>query len=100
MQSLRPVCTTKRVEEDTVDGISLKSLVLGFVAGAIAVVTAHEIINYILHYFDIFPRVPWSMTPAAMTGVPQIVSDAFWGGLWGVLFVLISDKNSRWQSDG
>jgi len=92
MQSLRPVCTTKRVEEDTVDGISLKSLVLGFVAGAIAVVTAHEIINYILHYFDIFPRVPWSMTPAAMTGVPQIVSDAFWGGLWGVLFVLISDK--------
>ena len=74
------------------DGISLKSLVLGFVAGAIAVVTAHEIVNYILHYFDIFPRVPWSMTPAAMTGVPQIVSDAFWGGLWGVLFVLISDK--------
>ena len=73
-------------------GISLTKLVLGFVAGAIAVVTAHEIIDYILYTAGIFPRVPWSMTPAAMTGVPQIVSDAFWGGLWGVLFALISDK--------
>ena len=27
-----------------------------------------------------------------VTGVPQIVSDIFWGGLWGVLFALISDK--------
>lgn len=24
-----------------------------------------------------------------MTGVPQIVSDAFWGGVWGILFVLL-----------
>ena len=74
------------------NGISLKKLVLGFVAGVIAVVTAHEIINFILYTGGIFPRVPWSTTPAAMTGVPQIVSDGFWGGLWGILFALISDK--------
>ena len=51
------------------DGISLTKLVLGFVAGVIAVVTAHEIINFILYTGGIFPRVPWSTTPAAMTGV-------------------------------
>jgi len=74
------------------DSAASKKLALGFVAGAIATVTAHEIIDYILHAAGIFPRVPWSMTPAGVTGVPQIVSDIFWGGLWGVLFALISDK--------
>lgn len=78
------------VEEDTVSGISLTKLFLGFAAGAIAVVTAHKIIDYVLYTAGIFPRVRWSISPAAITGVPQIVSDAFWGGLWGVLFALIT----------
>jgi len=72
-----------------VASVSLKALVLGFIAGAIAVVTVHEIINFILLQAGLFPRVPWSMQPAAYTGVPQIVSDAFWGGVWGVIFVLL-----------
>lgn len=71
------------------DDVSIKSLALGFIAGAIAVVTAHEIIDFILLQAGMFPRVPWSMEPAAMTGVPQIVSDMFWGGVWGILFVLL-----------
>jgi len=71
------------------NGLSLKSLALGFIAGAIAVATAHEIINFILLQAGVFPRVPWSMDPAAMTGMPQIVSDMFWGGVWGILFVLL-----------
>jgi hypothetical protein len=71
------------------DGISLKSLALGFVAGAIAVVTVHELINFILLQAGLFPRVPWSMDPSAVTGVPQIVSDMFWGGVWGIIFVLL-----------
>ena len=74
------------------DNTLLTRILLGFVAGAVAVVTAHEIIDYILHAAGIFPRVPWSMTPAAVAGVPQIVSDMFWGGLWGILFALISDR--------
>lgn len=71
---------------------SLKGLAIGFIAGAIAVVTVHELINYLLLQAGVFPRVPWSMEPAAMTGVPQIVSDALWGGLWGSLFILLADK--------
>lgn len=71
------------------DGISLKSLAFGFIAGAIAVVTVHEIIDLILNKAGVFPRVPWSMEPSAVTGVPQIVSDMFWGGAWGIVFVLL-----------
>jgi hypothetical protein len=72
--------------------LSVKNLLMGFIAAAIAVVTAHEIIDLLLLKAGLFPRVPWSMAPAAVTGVPQIVSDVFWGGLWGVLFVLIEDR--------
>jgi hypothetical protein len=69
--------------------ISLKHLALGFIAGAIAVVTVHDLIRYILYAMGLFPLAPWSMQPSAVTGVPQFVSDMFWGGLWGVLFVLL-----------
>lgn len=72
--------------------MDLKKLAFGFVAGAIAVVTVHEIIDYALYVAGIFPRVPWSSAPSAVTGVPQFISDAFWGGVWGVLFALINDK--------
>jgi hypothetical protein len=71
------------------DAISPKSLTFGFIAGAIAVATAHEIINFILLKAGLFPRQPWSLQPSAVTGVPQIVSDMFWGGMWGILFVLL-----------
>lgn len=54
------------VEEDTVSGISLTKLFLGFAAGAIAVVTAHKIIDYVLYTAGIFPRVRWSISPAAI----------------------------------
>ena len=66
--------------------LSAKNLLIGFIAGAIATVTAHEIIALVLLKAGLFPRVPWPMTPAAGTGVPQFISDMFWGGLWGVLF--------------
>ena len=64
-------------------------IIYGFIAGAIAVVTVHELINYGLLQAGLFPRVPWSLNPSAMTGVPQIVSDAFWGGVWGSLFAML-----------
>ena len=69
-----------------------KNLLIGFIAGAIAVITAHEIINFVLLQAGLFPRVPWSMKPAVMTAVPQIVSDMFWGGLWGSLFAAIHER--------
>jgi hypothetical protein len=71
-------------------GTSLKSIIYGFIAGAIAVVTVHELINYGLLQAGIFPRHPWNMTDhAAVTGIPQLASDMLWGGLWGVIFALI-----------
>lgn len=71
--------------------LSLKHILFGFLAGVIATVTIHELIKLALFNAGIFPRSPWSMNPAAMTGLPQIASDAFWGGLWGALFAVVFD---------
>ena len=72
--------------------LSLRNLLMGFLAAAIAVVTVHELINFILLHAGLFPRVPWSLAPAAGTGIPQILSDMLWGGLWGVLFALVQSS--------
>lgn len=68
---------------------SFKNLVLGFIAGAIATVTVHEIICHYFYTAGMFPRQPWPMTPSALTGVPQAFSDTFWGGIWGVIFAAL-----------
>jgi DUF917 family protein len=56
--------------------ISLRNLISGFIAGAIAVVTVHEVVNFLLLKAGVFPRIPWSMEPAAMTGLPVVDADA------------------------
>ena len=71
---------------------SANKIIFGFIAGAIAVVTVHELINYLLLLQGLFPRKPWSMEPSAVTGLPQIARDMFWGGVWGSIFVLIMDN--------
>lgn len=70
-------------------GSSFKSLVLGFIAGAIAFVTAHEAISLWLLNAGHATRVPWSMEPSLFTGYPQLATGAAWGGLWGAIFALI-----------
>jgi hypothetical protein len=70
-------------------GSLLKSLVLGFVAGAIAYVLVHEGISLWLLNNGYATRVPWSMEPSLISGSPQIIVDAAWGGLWGAIFGLI-----------
>lgn len=64
-------------------------MLLGFIAGALATFTAHELISYVLLKLGVFPRKPWSLDSAPVTGVPQIFSDMFWGGLWGIVFAAL-----------
>ncbi len=68
-------------------GTSLKSIIFGFIAGAIATVTVQALINYLLSLGGI--GVPWSMEPIAGFDLPPIVFNAALGGLWGVIFALI-----------
>lgn len=86
-----------------------KNPLLGFIAGALAVVTAHQGIIFLLakYGFTIHTGLgvgekftfglpsstqTWSFAPYGPLGVPTIVNQMFWGGLWGALYALIHDK--------
>jgi hypothetical protein len=60
-------------------------LVVGFVAGALAVPVFHQAGIALLYQLGTLPRGPYSMAPTAPWGIPQIASITFWGGLWGVV---------------
>jgi len=71
----------------------VRSVMLGFVAAAISVLIVHENIIFLLNATGFIPSHGWSMTPAIPPwGVPRLINNVFWGGLWGVLFALTFDR--------
>src|SRR3954463_3406600 len=61
-------------------------LVYGFVAGALAVITFHQGAVAVLTSLGALSSDIYSLRPVPPFGVPQIVSQAFWGGVWGIVF--------------
>ncbi|HUS83142.1 MAG TPA: hypothetical protein VM013_07830 [Dehalococcoidia bacterium] len=67
--------------------MSVKLLILGFVAGFLATLIFHQGLWYIFNHTGVIPpsRAAWSLDPIPPFGVPSVVSKAFWGGLWGLV---------------
>ncbi|PJK28059.1 hypothetical protein [Minwuia thermotolerans] len=61
-----------------------------FVAGVIGTLLGHQILLTVLHGIGFAPFAPWQMQPVQPLGVPQLVSTAFWGGVWGIVLGLVS----------
>jgi hypothetical protein len=70
-------------------------LLLGFVAAFLATLTFHQIGLGLLHLAEITRATPWGLRPVPPFGVPAVVSLAFWGGVWGILFVLAERRLAR-----
>jgi len=62
-------------------------VILGFVAGALGVLLFHQGVVLALYLLNIVPSPPYSMRATAPIGVPQVLSSAFWGGVWGIVLV-------------
>ena len=71
---------------------SATRLALGFVAGFLATITFHQIGIWVLHAVGFIGATPWNTAPVPPFGVPSVISLSFWGGVWGIIFVLIE----RW----
>jgi hypothetical protein len=69
--------------------ISSAVLAVAFAAGFLAVPVFHQLLLLILYLAGVVPVAPFSMEPTAPLGVPAVVSSSFWGGVWGIVFVLI-----------
>src|SRR6185437_14697172 len=74
---------------------ALKSIVVGFIAGAIAAVTVQEFISWLfVQYWTGWSEIPWSTEPVQSLVVPEVVlpwiaSTAVTGGLCGAILGLI-----------
>lgn len=55
-----------------------------FVAGFVATLVFHQGLLALLHARGISPRPAWNMAATAPLGVPQVISLAFWGGIWAI----------------
>ncbi|TDH62998.1 hypothetical protein E2C06_08350 [Dankookia rubra] len=76
-----------------------RSLLLGFVAGFVAVLVFHQGTAFLLHHLgndipavvSVFGKTsaPFAMAPTKPLGVPMVLSQAFWGGVWGMVLTLI-----------
>ena len=64
-------------------------LLLGFVAAFLATLTFHQIGVEICHLVGLTPSTPYNFRGVPPFGVPQVISLAFWGGVWGFVFVLV-----------
>lgn len=66
--------------------MSLKLLILGFVAGFLATLIFHQGLWYLFNQARIIPpsRSAWATDPIPPFSVPAVLSKAFWGGVWGL----------------
>jgi hypothetical protein len=69
--------------------------VLGFIAGFIAVLMFHQPALALLNDIGFTHAGTYSLKATAPFGVPQLISLAFWGGVWGVLFAAIEHRFAR-----
>jgi hypothetical protein len=72
-----------------------RDLALGFIAGAIAVPIFHQAVVFLLTQMGMIQGTIYSMRPVPPMSVPTILSQSFWGGVWGLLFGLIVNRGPR-----
>jgi hypothetical protein len=55
-----------------------------FLAGFLSTLIFHQGLLALLHAAGASPRPAYAMAPTPPLGVPQVLSLAFWGGIWGI----------------
>ena len=67
--------------------------IAGFLAGFIAVLVFHQTMYLLIQQAGLPLRgAPWAMAaePSAF-GMPRVINQAFWGGLWGIAYAFLVD---------
>jgi hypothetical protein len=70
-------------------------MLLGFAAAFFATLIFHQLALGLLHLIGMTPGVPYNFNGVPPFHVPQVISLAFWGGVWGVVFVLVEPWFAR-----
>lgn len=78
-----------------VSGSLIGRLTVWFLAGFLAVLVFHQGVLAILYGIGFTNYAPLPMTPTEPFGVPQIISLAFWGGVWGLVLGMLDPRLPR-----
>jgi hypothetical protein len=73
-----------------------KRFLFGFIAGFLSTLIFHQLALGLLWSADVAPSAPFPMAATHPFGVPAVLSLAFWGGVWGILFALTERRFARW----
>jgi hypothetical protein len=84
-----PACEASRMNN------TVKRVSIGWIAGFVATLTAHQIMIAILAQAGVIATTAWRMAPVPPLGVPSVVSLAFWGGVWGIAFAFLAPRFPR-----
>jgi hypothetical protein len=87
--------TAHTASKGPVDAPIAMRLALGFVAGFVAILAFEQSVLALLSAAGVVSTTAYSLAPAAVTGVPQLLSRACRGGAWGVAFALIERRLPR-----
>lgn len=74
---------------------ALRTILIGFVAGALSVAIFHQGGFWIANELGYTRSALYSLRPVPPWGVPTIVSQAFWGGLWGIVAAFLVPRLPR-----
>jgi hypothetical protein len=73
----------------------LRTIVVGFVAGAVSVLVFHQAGFWIANELGYARATLYNPRPLPPWGVPTILSQAFWGGAWGILIAFVVPRLPR-----
>ncbi len=71
------------------------TLLFGFIAGFLSTLIFHQLTLALLWNIGLAPFGPFSLAATKPFGVPAVFSLAFWGGIWGMVLVLIQGRFPR-----
>lgn len=66
----------------------IRLVLIGFIAGFLAVLTFHQGTIGVMNATGLLPNGPFRTNAVGPLGIPAFVNSAFWGGLWGIVIVL------------
>jgi hypothetical protein len=87
--------TTNAVNADRDSLGAARAIVLGFIAGAVAVPAFHQVMLVALNAAGFAANAAYVMTPVPPLGVPRVGSLSFWGGVWGIVFAFVQTRFPR-----
>lgn len=76
-------------------GPSARALIIAFIAGFAAVLLFHQPVLALLDASGFVKAGTYSMQATRPFGVPQVLSLAFWGGVWGIALFLAQSRFPR-----